>query len=78
VASPVGVNAGLVSEGENGYLAADDDAWYRALARLGSDAVLRSRLGAAGRRLVEREYCVQVTAPRLARWLQAVAGRREN
>jgi glycosyltransferase involved in cell wall biosynthesis len=75
VASPVGVNASLVSEGENGYLAADDDAWYVALARLGSDPTLRAALGAAGRRRVEREYCVQVTAPRLARWLQCVVER---
>jgi glycosyltransferase involved in cell wall biosynthesis len=64
-----------VSEGENGYLAADDDAWYVALARLGSDPTLRAALGAAGRRRVEREYCVQVTAPRLARCQQCVVER---
>jgi glycosyltransferase involved in cell wall biosynthesis len=73
VASPVGVNATLVTPDEHGYLAGDDEAWYGALARLAGDGGLRARLGAAGRRRVESDYCVQVTAPRLACWLQTVA-----
>jgi len=76
VASPVGVNRSIVRDGENGFLAADADGWYDALARLAANPATRARQGAAGRALVEAEYCVQVTAPRLARWLQTVANRR--
>ncbi|MBK8166434.1 MAG: glycosyltransferase family 4 protein [bacterium] len=73
VASPVGVNRELVREGDNGYLAADGADWIRALRALLDDADLRARLGAAGRRQVEQEYCVQRTGPRLAGWLREVS-----
>lgn len=72
VASPVGVNGVIVSDGANGFLAADESGWYDALSRLAIDPGLRERLGADGRQRVESEYCVQVTAPRLAGWLQTV------
>ncbi len=78
VASPVGVNRSLVSDGVNGFLAADAAGWYEALKRLADDAALRGRLGAAGRLRVESDYCVQVTAPRLARWLHTVATGRKG
>jgi glycosyltransferase involved in cell wall biosynthesis len=75
VASPVGVNRQIVSDDVNGYLASDTEGWYAALERLAANAPLRSRLGDAGRRRVEAEYSLQVTAPRLAAWLAAAACR---
>lgn len=73
VASPVGVNAEIVEEGRNGFLAADHEAWVWALTRLRDDARLRQRLGAAGREKVERQYNLQVTGPRLADLLAEAA-----
>jgi glycosyltransferase involved in cell wall biosynthesis len=78
VASPVGANQRIVDDGCDGYLAADDAEWYSALARLCLDAPLRFSLGAAGRRKVERLYCYQVTAPRLASWFKQIAGSRRR
>ena len=75
VASPVGVNTSIVSEGLNGYLAADSQGWLAALQALVRDPALRARLGAAGRAVVETDYCLQVTAPRLAQWLHALSNR---
>lgn len=75
VASPVGVNTTLVEPGVNGFLARDAAGWYEALVRLADDAPLRRRMGAAGRERVEKEYCLQVTAPRLAQWLLAAAAK---
>lgn len=72
VASPVGVNTSVVTDGENGFLARDAEGWYQALNRLANDAGLRARFGAAGRARVESDYCLQITVPRLARWLQLV------
>jgi glycosyltransferase involved in cell wall biosynthesis len=70
VASPVGANRGIVVDGDNGYLAADDRQWLDALEQLVADPALRERMGASGRRMVEQTYCLQVQAPRLADMLR--------
>jgi glycosyltransferase involved in cell wall biosynthesis len=77
VGSPVGVNRTIVTEGVDGFLAEDAEAWYQALARLAADADLRARMGDAGRRRVEQHYCVQRTAPMLAGWLRELDGQRK-
>lgn len=76
VASPVGVNTSLVQHGVNGFLAEGEDAWADALGRLAADPELRARMGAAGRRLVEKRYALPVTAPRLAAALRDGASPR--
>lgn len=75
VASPVGVNTHIVKSGENGFLALTDDQWVIALRQLVDDPALRSRLGQAGRKRVEREFCLQVTAPRIASWFRSLSAR---
>lgn len=65
VGSPVGVNQEIVRHGENGYLASAPDEWVQALSDLIADRARRTRMGGVGRGLVEREYCVQVVAPKL-------------
>jgi hypothetical protein len=74
IASPVGMNVDIVAPGEEGLLARDEAEWMAALAQLAADPARRHEMGRRGRRKVEREYCLQVTAPHLARWLtEAVA-----
>ncbi|MBK7771319.1 MAG: glycosyltransferase family 4 protein [bacterium] len=73
VASPVGVNPEIVRPGSNGFLAGSSAEWLTTLDRLLSDVGLRARLGQEGRRLVEVEYCLQVTGPRLAELLRSAA-----
>jgi len=70
VASPVGVNRQIVEHGVNGFLAETPAEWASALERLLAEPDLRRRMGQAGRRKVEREYCIQVTGPRLAELLR--------
>ena len=65
VASPVGMNREVVKHGVNGFLATTESEWEEALLHLASDADLRHRMGQEGRRLVEKEYCLQVTGPRV-------------
>jgi glycosyltransferase involved in cell wall biosynthesis len=74
VASPVGANLRIVQPGVNGFLASTPSEWKAALLALLQDQPLRERLGLAGRRQVEREYCVQVNAPRLEAILRRAAG----
>jgi glycosyltransferase involved in cell wall biosynthesis len=75
VASPVGINRDIVNNGTNGFLAATDQEWTSALSELLESAEMRSSMGTAGRALVQRTYCLQVTAPRLAEILRSAAGR---
>lgn len=75
VASPVGVNREIVQVGVNGFLAETEAEWVAALDTLRRDHDLRRRMGAAGRRMVEERYCVEVMAPRLAQLLRSAAGR---
>jgi len=73
VASPVGVNNQIVEDGINGFRASTTAEWIRALSALRDDPSLRERMGIAGRKKVEMQYCIQVTAPRLASLLRSVA-----
>ena len=75
VASPVGVNRQIVEHGVNGFLAETPDQWEQALQTLLADANLRQRMGQAGRKKVEREYCIQVTGPKMAALLQDASKR---
>lgn len=72
VASPVGVNGRIVTHDENGYLAATPEDWESALDRLVRDRELRQRMGTLGRRKVEQNYCLDVTAPRMHALLRSV------
>ena len=64
LASPVGVNAEMVREDINGFLASTPDQWREALDRLVRDPALRQRMGQEGRRLAVRDYSLATHAPR--------------
>lgn len=71
VASPVGVNKEIVTEGQNGYLADTLDKWRKKLViLLHMSPNIRAEIGKAGRERVEAWYSLQSQAPRL---LKAVA-----
>lgn len=72
VASPVGVNAQIVEHGVNGFLANTEAEWTDALATLLHDPALRNRMGAEGRRKVERQFSLQIWGPRVAMLLRDV------
>lgn len=73
VASPVGINADLVGDGERGYLASDPTQWGRALSVLMGDAALRHRLGRAGRAFVTDRYSVDRWFPELLAVIERVS-----
>jgi glycosyltransferase involved in cell wall biosynthesis len=71
VASPVGENIHIVENKVSG-LHAGPGQWSVALDRLYHDHALRTRLGTEGRYRVERDFSLQVWAPKLAAlWTQA-------
>ncbi len=71
VASPVGANADIISDGKNGCLAATDEDWVRVLGSLRNNTALRQRLGRAGRRTAEERYSV---ASQVDRWVDVLRG----
>lgn len=74
VASPVGVNARIVVDGETGFLARTLGDWPPALRKLLDDPALRRRMGSEGRVIVDRDYSLVSQQDRLLRALQTVAG----
>lgn len=65
VASAVGINKEIVSNGVNGFLATSSQEWISFLSILLDNTVLRKRLGLAGRETVEKYYSLNVNAPKL-------------
>ncbi len=76
VCSPVGVNAEMVIDGETGFHADDEEAWYDRLARLVDEPELRARMGMASRQRAETTYSFAVNAPLLYDALRKVADGR--
>jgi glycosyltransferase involved in cell wall biosynthesis len=70
IASPVGVNEKIVEHGVNGFLAQTDEDWKFYIKKLLSDSDLRCRMGAAGRKKVEKEFSLQVWGPHVAKTMQ--------
>ncbi len=56
IMSPVGINNEIIQDGENGYLAMEEDEWLAKLSRLIESPELRTRIGKAGRETVEAHY----------------------
>ena len=75
VASPVGINTTIVEPAINGFLANSVDEWVIALEKLRRDKELCFTMGQAGRDIVEKKYCIQVTAPQLAAILRSAANK---
>lgn len=62
IASDVGMNAEVTLNGETGFLVGSDEEWIRRILELKDNPEQRKKMGANARNLVERKYCIQVTA----------------
>jgi glycosyltransferase involved in cell wall biosynthesis len=63
VVSPVGMNAEVVQDGQNGFVCDTPDQWYERLRQLLADPSLRQRLGAAARTTIKQRYSVYANTP---------------
>ncbi|MEI6708282.1 MAG: glycosyltransferase family 4 protein [Methylococcales bacterium] len=72
IASPIGVNSEIVTH-DVGLLASNEDSWVEAIIKLANQPELRQQLGKAARIRVEKEFTLQVTAPRIAHLLEDAA-----
>lgn len=72
VASPVGVNAEIINDGQNGFWARNPAEWVEKLAILCQNEELRRDFGIRGRETVEKSFSLSAWAPRLYEVYQPV------
>ena len=76
VASPVGMSADIINDGQNGFLASTEAEWIDRLSRLIDSPGLRETMGKEGRHIAEEAYSLKVNAPKLLKIFEKVlAGR---
>ncbi|MCA8999876.1 MAG: glycosyltransferase family 4 protein [Planctomycetaceae bacterium] len=78
VASPVGVNASIVTPGHDGFLARSDDEWAASLEQLISDSALRRRMGHTARETAAEKYSIEANFPRYERALIQIVERQKR
>lgn len=78
IASPVGVNSEIVLEGHTGFLAHDPPWWEARLVQLANDALMRRRMGEAGRARAVERYSLASQAPRLIEIFRSVVEQAER
>jgi glycosyltransferase involved in cell wall biosynthesis len=71
VASPVGVTTEMIRDGDNGFMARDEDEWVARLEHLIDDVALRRFLGAQGRRDAVARWSLSAHAPRFVAAVRA-------
>jgi len=64
VCSPVGVNAEIVQDGINGFLANTKEEWIEKLSLLIENESLREIIGRRGRETIKDKYTIEVNAPK--------------
>lgn len=67
VMSPVGVNTEIISDGQNGFLAATEKEWIEKLSLLIESPELRDKLGKAGQKTVDEKYSFEANK---LKWLE--------
>lgn len=72
VCSPVGMNKEIITDGVDGFLAANEDQWVEKLTLLIENLGLRRKMGVEARKTVEEKYSVKVNAPKFIDILKKV------
>jgi glycosyltransferase involved in cell wall biosynthesis len=73
VASPVGMNADVLAQGEIGLAATTTAEWVEAVSSILADRRGAEQFGAAGRALVHSRYSLLALAPRMAQLMHGLA-----
>ena len=72
VATPLGSNATVITDGETGFLARDDAEWERTVGRLVRDAELRERIGQRAAALAHKRFTLQSNAEKIVAAFRSV------
>jgi glycosyltransferase involved in cell wall biosynthesis len=71
VGTPIGVNREIIKHGINGFQATSANEWIEYLSMLAENRDLRYVMGENGRKMVESNYCLGITAPKLCQLLNS-------
>jgi glycosyltransferase involved in cell wall biosynthesis len=69
------MNAEIIEDGVNGFLAGTPEEWREKLGLLIADSALRERMGRAARETVQQRYSHEANYPKLKAALEKVAKR---
>lgn len=72
VMSPVGVNKEIITQGQNGFLANNEEEWINYLSQLIESKELRIRLGEEGRKTVMEKYSVEANKEKYLKAFESV------
>lgn len=64
VASPVGINNGLIQQGVNGFLAETNKEWEEKLSILIEDKPLREKMGINARKYIQENFSLEASVPK--------------
>ena len=78
IVSPVGMNADVIEDGVDGFLADSPEQWRAKLERLITDAALRKRMGRTARETVARKYSHKANYPKFKEVMETVAKLRRE
>lgn len=73
IVSPVGMNADIIQDGVNGFLAATTEEWIEKLGILMADPALRERMGRAARDTILNRYSHAANYPKLKAMIERVS-----
>jgi len=73
IVSPVGMNADIIEDGVNGFLASTPDEWIEKLGILMADPALRERMGRAARDTILNRYSHAANYPKLKTVIERVS-----
>jgi glycosyltransferase involved in cell wall biosynthesis len=73
LASPVGANCEVVTDGSDGFLPRTEAVWEEQLVRLIEDPELRAQVGSRARQRVQAAYSIAAVAPRYLEILHSLA-----
>ncbi|OGP79280.1 MAG: hypothetical protein A2V86_08605 [Deltaproteobacteria bacterium RBG_16_49_23] len=76
VCTPVGINKEIVKDGVNGFWAQNEEQWNDRLLELINEREMRKEMGLKGREIVEKNYSLDVNAPRLFSVLKEIVEKK--
>ena len=72
VASDIGMNRKVISDGTSGFLANNEAEWIEKLSLLIENRQLRREMGLAGRKIIEKRYSLKANAPKFLNLIESL------
>jgi glycosyltransferase involved in cell wall biosynthesis len=73
IASPVGVNSTIITDGATGFLAISEDEWYEKIKLIHDNPKRAKDMGIAGRKKIELSYSIEAVLPMIEMSLRNAA-----